>query len=181
MLGLIHFNASQDVLQNWHINLERLLNCSMICLLRSAERYPFIVWASNPHGQGLLQSCTTSFRLWGRERDQPWCKNLCTYVGLLHRLAWWKVPGSIGDSAEPADPCFLSPVPGGKQCVDQFFYYWRWDSAERRPKGRAVSTYSCSSHLIPRRTQSCGWTGTILYASWMSILASRVPLPFCRT
>ena len=105
-----------------------LPNCSMICLLRTAERYPFIVWAFKPSWPRAAAKLHNFFSSVGRERDQPWCKNLCTYVAPLHRLTWWKVPGSIGDSAEPADPCFLSPVFGGNQCVDQFFCYWRWNS-----------------------------------------------------
>ena len=33
---------------------------------------------------------------------------------------------------------------------------------------------------MPRNNRPCGWIETLLYASWMSILASRLPLPFLK-
>ena len=37
------------------------------------------------------------------------------------------------------------------------------------------------SHFVPSRTLSSGWTGTILYALWISIFAISVLLPSCST
>ena len=42
--------------------------------------------------------------------------------------------------------------------------------ADLRPKESAASTYTISSHFIPKRWQSSGCIGTILYALLMSTL-----------
>jgi len=49
--------------------------------------------------------------------------------------------------------------------------------ADRSPKGRQVSMYSCFFHFIARRWRSAGWTGSSQKALLTSIFASIAPWP----